>query len=393
MGCKVTGTWDEEDRELWEETVNGTCQADWSSTIKDQTAQWQKTGITQTQVDEFCVKKAVRGSYVNGELRLSRFELDNKNLHRVRCGFWLIEVAIKRALARGFPIPDFDINVQPGDTAFSLAVPRNQWTNAGPILSNIKCEDASISFPLTLHDMFGEGDGEMKLSTYKKKYEMALGWSYDQEIPDSPQTWDARTNQAFFSASGGAVKRGNRSNIYKQAKGNEDLLVATYKPCSMYDMGRYRYNIYAYGHCGWSRRVKELAMLESVALVEDSVCREYVHGLFEPGVDHLPVNEDFSNLAEVLKEAIADEKESREMAARWSHKGREMLTLSCTLDYVEGILRELAALQTFTPIYHPEWSLHTVSRGRLWYKGGVYNRSMKECTKPLFEASPRKHVC
>lgn len=42
------------------------------------------------------------------------------------------------------------------------------------------------------------------------------------------------------------------------------------------DMAAYQGNIYAYGHCGWSRRVHELAMMKTVVFMEHSMCREYV---------------------------------------------------------------------------------------------------------------------
>ena len=392
----VTGSWPyEEQHGLWQEVVNGTCALDWAGVIKKETSQWQQSGISQTQVDNFCVKHTVRGSYVNGELRLSRFALDPKNLHRVRCGFWLIELALKRAIARGTPIPDFEINVHPGDASFgSQSV--SFWANAGPVISNVKCGDASVSFPLTLHDMFGDGSGAMSLPMYKAKYAQAMDWSYHAS-QDYPQTWKARKDMAIFSAGGGATTRGNRSKIFKQAKGNEDVILALDRGKRMWDMGTYRYNIYAYGHCGWSRRVKELAMLDTVVLMEDSACREYVHGMFEPGVDFLPVKEDFSNLASVARKAKANAGESGQMASSWRKKGREMMSLGCTLDYTEGLLLELARLQTFKPAYHPEWTLHTIDRKRDWYVDGVYERHKSQCKKPKFRDSDfifaKKHKC
>lgn len=159
-------------------------------------------------------------------------------------------------------------------------------------------------------------------------------------------------------------------------------------------MSEFRYNVYAYGHCGWSRRIKELAMLRTVVLVEDSICREYVHGLFEPNVDHLPVREDFSDLVEKMEVATPVENagDSNAMANLWAARGQEMLSLTSTLDYVELLLRELAKLQRFTPQYRTEWKEYTLERGRLWFIG-MKPMDAAKCAQPKFHARPRHHKC
>eukprot|EP00039_Didymoeca_costata_P011099 m.152927 g.152927 ORF g.152927 m.152927 type:complete len:538 (+) comp15060_c0_seq1:197-1810(+) len=386
----IVNAWseDEEDRKLFANLLSRKCPAnlvDWTSTVAEQLEQWREHGVTRKQTEEFCVRSAVRISHVHDELRLSMYKLDKKNLHRSNCGLWLMQTAIKRASARGFPIPPFEINMKPGDSSFSLAAPRLQWSNAAPLLGNIKCGgDASVSFPFTLHDMFGEGDGRMSIALYKTKYEDALTWNVKK--------WKDKKSLAFFSAGAGAITRGNRSNIYKVKRA--DLLNASTRGTTMSTMGEYKYNIYAYGHCGWSRRVKELAMLDTVVLMEESICHEYVHHMFKNKEDYLPVTEDFSNLTEVLLLAKnKDDGEMKKVAERWGSKGRAMLDLPCTLDYVEQLLRTMASLQRFTPEYHPDWSLYTTTRDRLWF-GEVKKMDPSTCIHPDTSGEHhRAHAC
>ena len=96
----------EKEHDLWGRLVQKKCDVDWGPVVDVQLKQWETTGISQTQVDEYCVKKIVRFSFVKNELRASRFQPANKNNHRLASAFWFIKVAAMRARARGNPLPD-----------------------------------------------------------------------------------------------------------------------------------------------------------------------------------------------------------------------------------------------------------------------------------------------
>jgi len=84
------------------------------------------------------------------ELRYGQWNLGNMNIHRLSSAVWLLQLTADRALARGHPLPNVDMMFQPGDGSFSTAAPSQQWDNAGPLMSNVKCQgDASVSFPFT----------------------------------------------------------------------------------------------------------------------------------------------------------------------------------------------------------------------------------------------------
>ena len=190
----------------------------------------------------------------------------------------------------------------------------------------------------------------------------------------------------------GANLRGNRSKLPKIAKKHPESLEVSSNATDLNHMARYRMNVYAYGHCGWSRRIHELCMMKTAVLMEDSPCREYMHWIFKPGKHYLPVAADFSDLHEVVQKAHKDGLDIEGMARKWSELGRESLTLACTLDYVDALLRKLAALQRFTPVYHPEWSEYTLDRNRMWFSK-LYRRNTSECVRPHFVHGVRTLPC
>ena len=372
---------------LWKALKKAKCSMDWGATVKHQLGQWQETGFTQRQVDEFCVKHAFRASLVNGELRMSYVKpRDNKNVHRVLCGLWLMWMAALRASARGNPIPALEIQIQPGDTAFSLTLPRKSWKNPGPALGNIKCTGASVSFPLTIHDQFGFGTGRMSLERYHERFNEAKGW----EEGESATAWADKAPQSIFSGPRGSGQRGNRSKIFKL---KSEFLNTSTSPMKVEEFTGFRSNVYAYGHCGWSRRIHELVMMKTVVMMEHSICREYMHGVFEPGKDHIAVAEDFSDLPAKLETLFTSADQGKAMAERWYRRGLDIMSLPCTLDYVEAILREYARLQRFEPVYHPEWPLFDLDKNLSFFDEPGMELDSSSCTPPKFDYQERAHAC
>jgi hypothetical protein len=95
--------------------------------------------------------------------------------------------------------------------------------------------------------------------------------------------WKDKHDRAFFSAGTqpgkfAAKARGFRSRLFDMHEPTLEIVEAT-RP--LRDMVNYRYLIYAYGRCGWSRRLHELAFFPSVILLEQSNCSEYFMDAFE----------------------------------------------------------------------------------------------------------------
>lgn len=225
-----------DEADLWKELKAASCARDWTPAVKHELANWSEKGFTLQDVRYYCAKRVFRLSFVNNEMRVARYGVDRKNIHRLICGHWLIYIAIQRAAAMGNPIPPFELNVQPGDAAFTTG--RIQWKDAAPLLSNIKCGGASVSFPLTIHDQFGTGFGTMSMTIYKERYDTMLSW----EEPPAMPPWLDKTPQAFFSAPRGSKLRGNRSALFELTS---PALHVTEESTDIREMAAYQGNIYA----------------------------------------------------------------------------------------------------------------------------------------------------
>lgn len=346
--ARGSGKHDPEEQEQWEALLERKCHINWSRAVEVALANWKDTGISEQQLDELCRRKALRVSVRGTELRHMAWNLPGMNLHRVASAVWLLQLTADRAAARGQPLPNVELMLQPGDGSFSTAMPMMQWVDAGPLLSNIKCaNDASVSFPFTFHDQFGEGTGRMTFALWEQRSKQLADWGAG--------SWDAKNNSLFFSAGYGAAVRGNRSHLFETGSPYVKAVPHGF-PLSEY--GRYRYLAYAYGHCGWSRRLHELAFMDTVVFMEGSTCREYMHYAFDPDTDFVDVREDFADLRVKLEALVAKPDVARAMAARWVTKGREAMSLACTLDYIDTLVRAYARLQRFVPQPRPDWPLY-----------------------------------
>jgi hypothetical protein len=236
LGLKEIDALFSEEAQLWADLKSAKCTVDWAPAVAHELANWAETGVALQDIRHFCVKRVFRLSFVHGEMRVARYALDQKNIHRLICGHWLIYMVVMRAAARGHPIPPFELNIQPGDSAFSTG--RMQWTNAAPLLSNIKCGGASVSFPLTIHDQFGNGYGGMSMTMYQERYNVAVSW----EAPTTMPAWPKKKSHVFFSAPRGSQNRGNRSFLFKL---KSPSLHVTNKSADVQEMAGYQGNIYA----------------------------------------------------------------------------------------------------------------------------------------------------
>jgi hypothetical protein len=294
---------------------------------------------------QYCTRKQVaRISYVKGALRHASWQL-NMDFNRLRQSMWFLRVATLRAERRGHPIPDFELLLNPTDKTAGYARGGTEELTEEPLplFCNAKCEgDSSISFPIMFNAQLGGAGGEMALPLYAAKYS-------ELEALGTPVPWREKKPTLFFS---GTNMRGNRAAIYKSRSPH---ITALLEVVPIADYGYYRYLIYAFGHSGWSQRLRELSLMDAVVLMEESRCREFYQLAFEPNKDYVPVREDLEDLDEKIAAAVADEAGSEAMARRWREKGRKALSLPCVLDYIEALLREYVTRMDFVPAARPEW--------------------------------------
>ncbi len=344
---------------LWKRTIETACPLNWTQTIQAQLANWERQGFTQADLDRHCIRPSLRIAVVNGSVRTAHWRIKGSASNRFVCATWLVHAASAWSMAhRGNPLPDLEMVVQSSDGAQSTVSSGLLWPNAGPLFGSTKCsQDASVSFPLSIHDQFGgHGSGAMQLKLYWNNYARL------SELENIP--WEEKQARAFFSsgsASGekAAWERGQRAALF--ALDAHPLLQIERKDYPLAELGKYRYLIYAYGRCGWSRRIHELAFVRAVIFMEASSCTEYMQGVLRPGVDYIPVKEDFSDLARQVEWVHSQPDRARILADNWYTRARPIFSLPCVLAYTEGLLRAYAKMQLSLvpsredwPVFDPE---------------------------------------
>ena len=188
--------------------------------------------------------------------------------------------------------------------------------------------------------------------------------------------WTDKDDKLFFSGNDNAVHRGFREVLFTLHSPNVDVRTEVV-PLAHY--GQYRYLIYAYGHCGWSRRLHELAFMNATILMEQSPCTEYISNIFTKDKHYASVAEDFSDIEVVLHRLRSNSSQAAEMAKDWLDVGLEAFSLECTISYIDALLREYAKLLHSAPIKHESWPVFTFESKLADFTGFV---SPGQCTRP-----------
>ena len=347
---------------LWEDLIARSCATDFSAAITKQLKPWAETGIQMGMLDRlYCIRKQVsRVSIRGGELRQANWQL-NMDHNRLRSSFWLIQLVLQRSKQRNDPLPDVEMILNPTDKTARFASGRQQKDEAGielrsaPLMCNVKCaNDTSISFPLYYHTLYGLPDGTMSLEMYHAKF-TAL------EHLGTNSGWDEKKDKLFFSATNA---RGHREKLFHI---KSPYLEAAHKNVPLKTYGEYKYNVYTYGHSGWSRRLREMMFMNTTVFMETSSCNEFFFDALQPGTDYVPVAEDLSDLRARLESVAQDPESARIMSNNWLTNAKPLMRLECILDYIEQLLRAYAKLQKFTPPDRSDWGLHTLESGSKYF--------------------------
>ncbi|CAM9418569.1 unnamed protein product [Discosporangium mesarthrocarpum] len=121
----------------------------------------------------------------------------------------------------------------------------------------------------------------------------------------------------------------------------------------IYEQSKFKYLIYAEGHCaacryGFMMRMGSVIIKVTSRCVADSM---WYFPLLEPWVDHVPVKEDLSDLEEKLRWCRAHDDECRKIADKAGQIYERFVARSACLDYVEMISHEINS-RFFVP---PSW--------------------------------------
>ncbi|ETV93176.1 hypothetical protein H310_12782 [Aphanomyces invadans] len=117
----------------------------------------------------------------------------------------------------------------------------------------------------------------------------------------------------------------------------------------MYEQSKFKYILYVEGHCA-ANRYAFLMRLGSVILKVSSKCvadEMWYTPLLVPMEDHVPIQQDLSDLAEKIEWCRAHDDECRAMAARAKEKYEQYVSKQGIYDYMELITTHVA--QRFVP--------------------------------------------
>lgn len=112
----------------------------------------------------------------------------------------------------------------------------------------------------------------------------------------------------------------------------------------IYRQSAYKYIIYVEGHCA-ACRYGFMMSLGSVILKVNSKCvadSMWYFPLLKPYYDHIPINEDYSNLQEILQWCHTHDKECEQIAANAKRLYDNYISLEGILDYLQCICYEIS---------------------------------------------------
>ena len=112
----------------------------------------------------------------------------------------------------------------------------------------------------------------------------------------------------------------------------------------IYEQSRYKYVIYAEGHCA-ACRYGFMMQLGSVILKVDSKCvadQMWYFPLLQPYVDHVPVKADLSDLKEQIEWCRANDDTCRQIASNAKALYSRYISRDGILDYMQAIFVEIS---------------------------------------------------
>ena len=114
---------------------------------------------------------------------------------------------------------------------------------------------------------------------------------------------------------------------------------------------RYRYLIYAEGHCGWSDRLRFLLFLRSAVLMQETICNEFFALGLVPWVHYLPLEYHFTDLSRVYDWAQAHPEFVDRIVANMNSYAAAFLSEAAIRSYALTLLQELSRALRYAPVH------------------------------------------
>ena len=388
-GLKLAPWKPAQETELWRrlfarrDSGTDSCGVDWSAAVDMQFARWAdvpRLSFEQLQQQYCHLSDALRVQVVGGEIRYATWrKVKIPYSSRMLSSLWLLQLAYDRAAAMHDPLPDIEFILSTNDCNYERA------SFTLPVLTSVQCHNYSgVSFPMTMHAQFGLSGalaGRMALSLYEQCHQQL------QRLGGGP--WARKLDSMFFSSGSdnaqvragdgtscmhpfscvtGTWVPGCAAGTARPARTDTDRQRA-HQPLRPLPVPRVRTRSVAMaeswrpqptraGHCGWSRRLHELALMRAAVLMENSTCHEYLHYAFAPE-HYVAVATDFHDVEPALNTLVGNHRAAADMADAWFDQGTRAVSLDCTLDYIASLARRYSAIQAEPPQQRDDWHLYT----------------------------------
>lgn len=122
-----------------------------------------------------------------------------------------------------------------------------------------------------------------------------------------------------------------------------------YDAIPLLDQQRYRYHVYAEGHCGWSDRLKFLLFFQAGLFLQETFCREFFALRLQPWVHYLPLDYLFDNLLDLHVWAQAHPTALDRIIANMHAYAYAALSAAAVRSYATAVLADLADALRYLP--------------------------------------------
>ena len=226
-----------------------------------------------------------------------------------------------------------------------------------PNFAVVKCHGSS-TLPLPMFDFFRDEDVPIhRWDAAVKEIEQDRDkYAWQERIPKmvfrggTPRACDPNANEDGFSnvdlndMPWGEKFDCGRGRAMKLVHGDSRFNFQPPPPLRMKDHEKYKYALYAHGHCHWANRLRRLLFMGTALFKQVGLCEEFYGLRLRPWVHYIPVDYRFNNLTKSLEWAMEHDAEVQEMIKRMHEYAHRYNTVEFAISYTASLLEGYAKL-------------------------------------------------
>ncbi len=296
----------------------------------------------------------------------------------------LLSKSVRRVSNAGLPFPEVDLFFNINDCVAT-------WDCTHPTFDRMHCPTPR-QLPL-MGAVHCQGSAELPFPIWDQANGRLAEWdayTATDVLPDPPILWERKISKAVFRGGirscqdladneghHGVPRMWNDENMFKggsddwkkcgrmqlviRQKEYPDLLDVAITDSrvaedefpnssplymSMQEQQRFKYIIYAEGHCGWANRLRHLLFSSSAVILQQTPCIEYYGMMLEPYVHYIPVNYHFTDLAEKIRWGNDNDDKVKEIVRNANAFAARVLSQRSTEIFAAALLVTHAAHQS-----------------------------------------------